>query len=294
MNKRIIIDWKRNACFGDSGYGKMKYQTEVFLNACIEFGYKVVSCAGQDAISFYKSIGTDREEYLLLSRNPEAIRTAEKAGIQGILIRNTVQMMQDVMDVTGREFFDIMDDKGVPTGQIKERTLVHQKGDIHGTSHVWIGRTSKDNFSGVELLLQKRSAEKDSHPGCYDTSSAGHIPAGQGYLESALRELQEELGLTAAPDDLTCISLHEGDSQAQFYGKPFNNHEISKVYVYQKPLDIKQLTLQKEEVESVCWMDAEIVMERLKAGDKKFCMYLDEVEMVVEYFRQQKVSSENS
>lgn len=50
----------------------------------------------------------------------------------------------------------------------------------------------------LEVLLQKRSDEKDSFPGCYDISSAGHIPAGQGFVDSALRELKEELGVTAS------------------------------------------------------------------------------------------------
>ena len=45
--------------------------------------------------------------------------------------------------------------------------------------------------------MQKRSLRKNSFPGCYDVSSAGHIKAGDDYLESALRELSEELGIVA-------------------------------------------------------------------------------------------------
>ena len=51
----------------------------------------------------------------------------------------------------------------------------------------------------MELLLQKRSQQKDSYPGCYDISSAGHSPAGVDFIPSALRELKEELGLDARP-----------------------------------------------------------------------------------------------
>jgi len=43
---------------------------------------------------------------------------------------------------------------------------------------------------------------KDSFPCRYDTSSAGHIQAGDEPLESAVRELSEELGIQANPDDL--------------------------------------------------------------------------------------------
>lgn len=41
------------------------------------------------------------------------------------------------------EFLDIRDKNGNPTGEVKERSLVHADGDIHGTSHVWIVRKMK-------------------------------------------------------------------------------------------------------------------------------------------------------
>ena len=90
------------------------------------------------------------------------------------------------------EYLDIVTEDGVPTGVTKERNAVHRDGDLHRTSHVWIARENQDHK--MELLLQKRSMNKDSHPGCYDISSAGHIPAGMGYLESALRELKRGTG----------------------------------------------------------------------------------------------------
>lgn len=180
-----------------------------------------------------------------------------------------------------QEFLDIRDENGNVTGQVKERSLVHRDGDIHGTSHVWIARRNEEGV--LELLLQKRSANKDSHPSCYDTSSAGHIPAGQDFLESAIRELEEELGITAREKDLDCVTTHDGYDRAYFYGRPFNNHEISKIYVYTKPVDIATLSLQESEVESVCWQEAHVVLEHLRAGDKNYCMYLDAVEQVVSY-----------
>ena len=54
----------------------------------------------------------------------------------------------------------------------------------------------------MQILLQKRSQNKDSFPGKFDTSSAGHIQAGDEPLESALRELKEELGISATPEQL--------------------------------------------------------------------------------------------
>ena len=58
------------------------------------------------------------------------------------------------------EFLDIRDKNGNPTGEVKERSLVHADGDIHGTSHVWIVR--KNEKGSYDLLLQKRSENKDA------------------------------------------------------------------------------------------------------------------------------------
>lgn len=60
------------------------------------------------------------------------------------------------------EFFDIVDEKGIPTGETIERTQAHEKGVRHRTAHIWIVR---EQDGKAQLLLQKRSAEKDSFLG---------------------------------------------------------------------------------------------------------------------------------
>ena len=67
----------------------------------------------------------------------------------------------------------VVDENGVPTGQSVPRTTAHAEGLRHRTSHVWIVRRKNGR---VQVLLQMRCAAKDSYPGCYDISSAGHIP----------------------------------------------------------------------------------------------------------------------
>jgi len=54
---------------------------------------------------------------------------------------------------------------------------------MHRTSHVWLLREKQGK---IQVLLQKRSETKESLPGCYDISSAGHIPAGMDFVESAI------------------------------------------------------------------------------------------------------------
>lgn len=184
------------------------------------------------------------------------------------------QLVAASVDGTPREFFDIIDSDGNTTGKVKERSLAHEEGTFHKTAHIWIIRPNEDH--SFDVLLQKRSKNKDSDPGCYDISSAGHIPAGSEILESALRELKEELGIKAEASDLKFAFWHEVNLKEEFYGRPFLNHELSGVYYYKKPIDLNELCLQAEEVESVLWMDYEECLAHVIARDPKFCVNEEE------------------
>ena len=73
------------------------------------------------------------------------------------------------------EIFDIVDENGNPIGETVSRAKAHEDGIRHRTAHIWVVREVNGE---AEVLLQKRSLNKDSFPGKYDTSSAGHIQAG--------------------------------------------------------------------------------------------------------------------
>ncbi|MDY6287035.1 MAG: NUDIX domain-containing protein, partial [Lachnospiraceae bacterium] len=132
----------------------------------------------------------------------------------------------------------------------------------------------------TQLLLQKRSAHKDSNPGCYDISSAGHIDAGDEPLPSAIRELSEELGIQAGPDDFRFIGLCPNYSEKAFYGHPFRDNELSYVYLVEKEADIADMTLEPSEVESVMWMDIDEIIRRQCDGSLKNCLHDVELQMV--------------
>ena len=122
-----------------------------------------------------------------------------------------------------KEYLDVVDERGLPTGEIVERSVAHKEGVPHRTSHLWLVRKRNGR---MEILLQKRAFTK-SFPGCYDISSAGHIPAGQDYLPSAVRELKEELGLTAKEEDLICCGDMTIVWDDVFFGIPYHKHRRS-------------------------------------------------------------------
>ncbi len=178
------------------------------------------------------------------------------------------------------EFLDIVDENGAPTGETVSRAAAHAEGILHRTAHVWVVRSSE---KGYDILLQKRSMEKDSFPGLYDTSSAGHIPAGEEPVPSALRELQEELGIRAEEKQLHYAGHFRIQYEKEFHGKPFRDNEVTSVYVYTEPVDISSLVLQKSEVEEVRWFDLEEVWEEIKCSRERFCVPTSGLKILREY-----------
>jgi isopentenyl-diphosphate delta-isomerase type 1 len=86
------------------------------------------------------------------------------------------------------EIFDVVDEHDRVVGQAPRR-VVHARKLLHRAVHIFVFN------SRGELLLQKRSAQKDEYPLCYTSSASGHLSAGESYETAAPRELKEELGL---------------------------------------------------------------------------------------------------
>ncbi len=181
------------------------------------------------------------------------------------------------------ELFDVLDEDGHKTGTVQERGVVHREGDWHRTAHIWIAR-KREPGGEWELLLQKRSMEKDSNPGRYDISAAGHIAAGEERIPAALRELQEELGIAASESDLEPVGVQKISYEKVFYKKPFRDRELADLYLFRKPVDTDTLRLQKGEVEEVRWFPADYVLQkaRTEPDHREFCIYPEEVEKIIQ------------
>jgi isopentenyldiphosphate isomerase len=92
------------------------------------------------------------------------------------------------------ELIDVYDDDARPLGTV-ERSVAHRDGLWHRALHCWLVT------SDGALLAQRRAAEVRDWPGLLDISAAGHLLAGESWSD-ALREVEEELGLTLTPADV--------------------------------------------------------------------------------------------
>lgn len=141
------------------------------------------------------------------------------------------------------ELIDIVNDLGKPTGKIALKSEAHKNGWYHNTIHLWLF-TSKG-----EILLQQRSHKKAIHPLLWDVSVAGHIDAGESFIEAALRETEEEIGLQLQPECLNKIGviLHE----SSYNDGSIQDNEFHQVFISELKVEIDKLIPQEEEVEAL-------------------------------------------
>lgn len=141
------------------------------------------------------------------------------------------------------ELLDICDAEGILLGIVASRGEAHRLGLWHRTVHVWI------TTPGRELLIQKRSRTRESHPGLWDASAAGHVTSGDSCVHAALRELREELGINAGDTDLR--RLFQIRQSIEEPARFFVDHEVTDIYLLRKSIDLASLKIDPIEVEEV-------------------------------------------
>jgi isopentenyldiphosphate isomerase len=92
--------------------------------------------------------------------------------------------------LTEDEMLDVVSEDDAVTGTATIKDCLG-KGFLHRAVAVLVVR------SDGRFLLQQRSRRDRWHPGLWTLSSTGHVIAGEGYDHAAVRELSEELGITA-------------------------------------------------------------------------------------------------
>ncbi|NLP03549.1 MAG: NUDIX domain-containing protein [Fibrobacter sp.] len=157
------------------------------------------------------------------------------------------------------EFLDVLNPDGSPAGERLSREEVHRKGLHHRTVHVWV-RNAKG-----ELLLQKRSSTKEIFPGLWDISCAGHLSASDSSLDGAVRELEEELGISVNKDELQFLF-----TIPRHYTSTVSNiieNEITDVYLLKRRIEPGNLEINRSEIDEVQFIPTNELKKRVEKRD---------------------------
>ncbi|HBG1560713.1 TPA: NUDIX domain-containing protein [Clostridioides difficile] len=175
------------------------------------------------------------------------------------------------------EYLDVIDENGNLTGEVVDREVAHCEAIRHRASHLWLVRVKNGK---IQVLLQKRSSNKEAFPNCYDISSAGHVPAGEDFEISAIRELKEELGISANKKDLIFCGDRNVIWDGEFNGKPFRDRQHSKVFMMWIDLDENEFIVDPKEVENVRWIDLEECIESVKKNLFQHYISMEELQII--------------
>ena len=178
------------------------------------------------------------------------------------------------------ELIDVFNEDGSPAGYVASRDYVHWRGLWHATAHIWI--VGSDESGKPLLLLQLRAACKRLYPSYWDISAAGHIPAGEDALQSALREVEEELGVSAVPEELvytgSMVMTYDDDDDGGYHDR-----EHCHIFILRRQVNLSDLKLQESEVEKVMWMEYDALVEAVKSGSLHHCLHPEELAFIRPY-----------
>ena len=147
------------------------------------------------------------------------------------------------------EVWDILDEDGNVTGKTMKKgdPIVWKKGIYHLGVDVWIINSKN------EILIQKRSPEKKLEPNVWGMTG-GSVIKGESPVEALKREVLEELGIELDIKTLTKI-----------YHYRTGNVWLDE-YIAKQDIDLKDVTIQEEEVSEVKFASFDEIEKIYKDG----------------------------
>lgn len=147
------------------------------------------------------------------------------------------------------ELFDVCDEHDRVIGQAP-RGEVHARGLLHRAVHIFVLNSRGD------LLLHRRSQQKDEYPLRITSSASGHLAVGEDYATAAGRELEEELGLTASLE-----------FAASFKASADTANEHTHLYIART--DATPVP-DPDEIAEIEWASPSLIAQRIEASPSDF------------------------
>lgn len=148
------------------------------------------------------------------------------------------------------EILQVVDpETGEPTGEHISRHELYERKLWCRTTNIFVLNSAGD------ILCHQRSLNKERFPGAWSTHFGGHIGQGESFKVSALKELQEEIGLTINPYMIIPWRTSKKDA-SRIWVRDF-------LTIYDGNID--NLSPQKEEVECLSWYKPNEILKLLDA-----------------------------
>ena len=147
------------------------------------------------------------------------------------------------------ELNDIYDKERQLTGKVHRRGTPWKKGEYGLVVCVWV-------YDGKGKLLLTRRAPEKSFAGTWE-NSGGAAQAGETSLQAIVRELREETGIEAAPEEFQ-IMCSDRDRTTHY-----------DFYCLRRAVALKDIVLLPGETDDVMWATFDQVHEMIR--DRKIC-----------------------
>lgn len=147
------------------------------------------------------------------------------------------------------EYNDIYDKDRNLTGRVHRRGTPWKKGEYGLVVCVWV-------YDGKGKLLLTRRAPEKSYPGTWE-NSGGAAKAGETSLQAIVRELREETGIDAKPEEFQLID--SGRDRYTHYD----------YYCLRREVPIEEVVLLPGETDDAAWLTFAEVHRMVE--EKKIC-----------------------
>lgn len=151
------------------------------------------------------------------------------------------------------EEWDILTAEGDKTGERVARSRdALAPGQYHLAVHIWVVDKQR------RVLIQQRSDSLHILPGKW-AITGGSAVAGEDAHQAAIRELFEEIGVTATADELIHFKTYRG------------RNDIVNVFILHRTIALSAIKMQDSEVQAVKWASLSELKKMVE--DRRFHSY---------------------
>ncbi len=168
------------------------------------------------------------------------------------------------------EKLDLLDENGRVIG-VQSKNDAHRTGAWHKSVHIYLVNNRK------EILLQLRTANKDIYPSVWDISVGGHVDAGEKTSVTASREMEEELGIKAQPEEFEYLTTIK---EVLKTGK-YISSEFVDSFLIRKNVTKKDIVMQETEVADFKFVKLETFFKMVKEKDKLLFPHYEEYAKII-------------